>query len=95
LLGTGKVTKEENQNLPDLNAREIATLVPLVVLCFWIGLYPKPFLAFLHQPVGRVAEIIQPEKFGSQVVHAADHAATEPETADEAEGEGEEGSDPH
>ena len=83
----GKVTKEENANLPDLNAREIATLVPLVVLCFWIGLYPKPFLAFLHQPVGQIAEIIQPDKFGSQVVHAADHAATEPETADEAEGE--------
>ncbi len=83
----GKVTKEENANLPDLNAREIATLVPLVVLCFWIGLYPKPFLAFLHQPVGQIAEIIQPDKFGSQVVHAADHAATEPETADEAEGD--------
>jgi NADH-quinone oxidoreductase subunit M len=74
----GKVTKEENRNLPDLNARELATLVPLVVLCFWIGLYPKPFLAFLHQPVARIAEIVQPEKFGGQVAHAADRAPTTP-----------------
>ncbi len=80
----GKVTKEENEKLPDLNAREIATLVPLVVLCFWIGLYPKPFLAFLHQPVARIAEIVQPEKFGDQVVHAADHEATDPAAADAA-----------
>ena len=77
----GKVTKEENEKLSDLNAREIATLVPLVVLCFWIGLYPKPFLAFLHQPVARIAEIVQPEKFGGQVVHAADHETMEPADA--------------
>ena len=81
----GKVTNPENEKLADLNAREIATLVPLVVLCFWIGLYPKPFLAFLHQPVARIAEIVQPEKFGQQVVHAADHEATEPaDPADDA-----------
>ena len=48
----GKVTHEENKSLVDLNAREIATLVPLVVLCFWIGVYPKPFLEFLHKPGG-------------------------------------------
>jgi NADH-quinone oxidoreductase subunit M len=80
----GKVTNPENEKLADLNGREIATLVPLVVLCFWIGLYPKPFLAFLHQPVGRIAEIIQPEKFGGQVVHAADHEATDPAATDAA-----------
>ena len=49
----GPITHEENRNLPDLNARELATLVPLVVLCFWIGVYPKPFLAFLHRPMGQ------------------------------------------
>ena len=25
--------------------------MPLVVLCFWIGIYPKPFLEFLHGPM--------------------------------------------
>ena len=51
----GKITHEENEHLADLNARELATLVPLVVLCFWIGLYPKPFLDFLHKPMGQLA----------------------------------------
>ncbi|MDH3200731.1 MAG: NADH-quinone oxidoreductase subunit M [Myxococcales bacterium] len=40
----GKVTHEENESLPDLNRREAWALIPLVVLVFWIGLYPKFFL---------------------------------------------------
>jgi NADH-quinone oxidoreductase subunit M len=68
----GQVTKDENRTLADLNGREIATLVPLMVLCFWIGLYPKPVLEFLHGPVARLAAVVQPEKFGaSQTAHAA------------------------
>jgi NADH-quinone oxidoreductase subunit M len=68
----GQVTHEENQKLKDLDAREIATLVPLVVLCFWIGVYPKPFLEFLHGPAARVAALVQPAQFGeAQTAHAA------------------------
>ena len=39
--------------------------MPLVALCFWIGVYPKPFLDFLHQPAARIAAIVQPAKFGA------------------------------
>ena len=39
----GKITNQENENLQDLNGREMFYLVPIVVLCFWIGIYPKPF----------------------------------------------------
>jgi NADH-quinone oxidoreductase subunit M len=67
----GKITNEENEHLEDLNARELATLVPLVVLCFWIGLYPKPVLAFLEPPAQRLAQTIQPDKFEEHVAHAA------------------------
>jgi NADH-quinone oxidoreductase subunit M len=59
----GKITKEENAHLTDLDARELATLVPLVVLCAWIGVYPKPFLEFLHRPAAQIAAIVQPGKF--------------------------------
>jgi NADH-quinone oxidoreductase subunit M len=67
----GKITHEENEHLADLNGRELATLLPLVALCFWIGIYPKPVLDFLHVPLARVAATVQPAKFGADAVHAA------------------------
>ena len=72
----GKITHEENRHLKDVSPRELATLVPLVAFCLWIGVYPKPFLEFLHAPVARLAETIQPGKFGSAgTVQAAAPAA--------------------
>lgn len=55
----GPVTNPHNDRLPDLSWRELATLVPLVALCFWIGIYPKPFLAFLEGPATRIAKTVQ------------------------------------
>lgn len=40
----GPIQKEVNRTLPDLNAREVLLLVPLMVLMLWIGVAPKPFL---------------------------------------------------
>ena len=34
----------ENRTLPDLSRRELATLLPILVLIVFIGVYPKPFL---------------------------------------------------
>jgi len=76
----GKVTNEENLHLQDLNTRELATLVPLVALCFWIGIYPKPFLDFLHAPAQHVAARVQPDKFGPGAVPAVPHAVAEAAT---------------
>ncbi len=39
----GKVTNPENEKLLDINWREKVILIPLIVLIFWIGIYPKPF----------------------------------------------------
>ena len=39
----GQVTNEANRLLKDLNWREIVVLVPLLLLIFWIGLFPQPF----------------------------------------------------
>ncbi|MBN2055112.1 NADH-quinone oxidoreductase subunit M [bacterium] len=52
----GKVDKPENQQLKDLNAREVITLVPIVLLMFWIGLYPKFWLDYLTPTVDRMLD---------------------------------------
>ncbi len=40
----GQLDKPENRKLPDLSAREVLVLLPIVLLIFWLGLHPKPFL---------------------------------------------------
>ena len=40
----GEVSHEANRSLRDLSAREITLLAPLVLLMFWIGIYPSTFL---------------------------------------------------
>jgi len=54
----GKVTQEENLRLSDMNGREIAYMLPILLFIFWIGVYPQPFLrrmdASVHAFVQRV-----------------------------------------
>jgi NADH-quinone oxidoreductase subunit M len=64
----GPLDKPENEKLGDLDLRELACLVPIVLLCFWIGLYPRPFFRILETPVAHILEQV-----GS---HAPDEAAT-------------------
>jgi NADH-quinone oxidoreductase subunit M len=61
-LFLGPVTHDENKSLKDLNWREVATLVPLLIFIFWIGLYPKPFFTLMGPTV---------EKLVSSVIQAA------------------------
>jgi NADH-quinone oxidoreductase subunit M len=35
----------------DLNAREVAVMLPLVILIFWMGLHPRTFVAVSEAPV--------------------------------------------
>jgi NADH-quinone oxidoreductase subunit M len=42
--------------LPDMDIRETLTLVPLIVLVFWIGVYPNSFLSFMHVSVEHLLE---------------------------------------
>ncbi len=55
----GPVDKDENRKLFDLNMREIVTLVPLLILIFWIGLYPSPFFNLMEASVTKLVGTIQ------------------------------------
>jgi NADH-quinone oxidoreductase subunit M len=55
----GPVTVKANEALKDLTWREIAIMVPLLILIFWIGLYPQPFFALMHPTVEQFLQIFQ------------------------------------
>jgi NADH-quinone oxidoreductase subunit M len=50
----GPVGNPKNEKLPDLNVREVFVFAPLLLMAFWIGVYPKPFFQILEEPVNRI-----------------------------------------
>ena len=49
-------TNPKVSGLSDIDAREILTLLPMVILVFWIGIYPDTFLGYMHASVGHLLE---------------------------------------
>jgi len=47
------------KGLGDINMREIIALAPLVVLVFWIGLYPSALMDFMHASVANLLEHVE------------------------------------
>jgi NADH-quinone oxidoreductase subunit M len=58
-LFLGPLDKEENFDLKDINWREIITLAPLLVVIFFIGLYPHPFFSIIGPSADKIVHIIQ------------------------------------
>src|SRR5262245_38014757 len=54
----GKIDNPANEKLLDLNFRELATLIPLIIMAFWIGLYPAPFFRALDKPVNKLVNLV-------------------------------------
>ncbi len=50
----GRIDNPANATLADVNGREVATLIPLLALAVWIGVYPTPVLRRLDASVGRI-----------------------------------------
>jgi NADH-quinone oxidoreductase subunit M len=55
----GDLRHAENRQLSDLNAREIWTLVPILLLIVWIGVYPKPFTAVTETAVADLLQVVR------------------------------------
>jgi len=52
-------SKQHGHSLRDLNWREIATIVPILIFIFWIGLYPKPFFDLMGPTVDNLVAALQ------------------------------------
>jgi NADH-quinone oxidoreductase subunit M len=76
----GTVTNPKNEKLHDLTPREVLTFVPLLIMAFWIGLYPKPFFQILEQPVNQIVQSVNhPEGAGAVNAALQQPAATQSE----------------
>jgi NADH-quinone oxidoreductase subunit M len=50
----GPVTHEENRRLTDLTTRERWVLIPVLAMCFVMGLYPTPFLTRMQPAIDKL-----------------------------------------
>ena len=72
----GKAAGEDTLAMPDLNKREIAMFVPIVVVVFWMGIYPESFLKTMRRDVGAIVARIERANPGSdaQLASGKPHA---------------------
>jgi NADH-quinone oxidoreductase subunit M len=56
----GPLDKEENKKLTDLTPREIVVFVPLLIMMFVMGIYPKPFLSRMEPSVEAFVQRVEP-----------------------------------
>lgn len=62
----GRITRDENRHLQDLNLREIGLLAPLLALMIFMGVYPMPFLNRSRDSIEQVrARVVAPDTGGS------------------------------
>ena len=60
----GEVTNEKNANLPDLNVREWATLLPLVFLSLFMGVFSSYFTPSIEKPVMKIIQEARAKSLG-------------------------------
>ena len=67
----GNITNPLNEHLPDLNGREFFTLGTLIILAFWIGIYPAPLFNVLDKPVKQIVLRYDPNYYTPQTTASA------------------------
>jgi NADH-quinone oxidoreductase subunit M len=53
------LTSPTNRSLTDMNRREVGLMLPLVVVIFWLGLYPAPVLRRMESAVQTFVERVE------------------------------------
>ena len=80
----GVALPRELPHLKDVGLREFGTLVPLVLLVFWIGLFPNPLINRMHSAVAKTLETmartkVAPISHPSATVGTPAISSTQPE----------------
>jgi NADH-quinone oxidoreductase subunit M len=73
----GPLSNPENEALSDLNRRELLYLVPIVIFCFWIGLYPKPFFRVMEKPVDYIVQKVDPDVLSATAAELSETVSLE------------------
>jgi NADH-quinone oxidoreductase subunit M len=66
----GELDNPKNQKLLDLNAREIGIMVPLIVMIFVMGIYPKPFIDKMDPAIKKLVTQIRPASMDAKKIPA-------------------------
>jgi NADH-quinone oxidoreductase subunit M len=72
-----EIKNPENEKLEDMTPRELCTIIPLIILVFWIGFYPKPFTKTFDASVEHLITQVTPKGNHAPQDH---HASTETNT---------------
>ncbi len=56
----GTLDKDENRSLKDMNRKEILVMIPLVILMFVFGFYPKPLLKEIDRSSIKIVKEVNP-----------------------------------
>ena len=75
----GELDNPKNQKLLDLNAREIAIMIPLLVMIFFMGLYPKPIIDKMDPAIKKLVAQVRIAPAVAQVIPAANPMPMMPE----------------
>jgi NADH-quinone oxidoreductase subunit M len=67
----GELDNPKNQKLADLNAREIGIMVPLIIMIFVMGLYPKPFIDKMEPAIKKMVTQVRPASMNAQKASVA------------------------
>jgi|KBSSwiStaDraftv2_1062776.scaffolds.fasta_scaffold47580_2 NADH-quinone oxidoreductase subunit M len=70
----GPVTHVENENLKDLSWRERLVFVPLLILIFWMGVAPQPFIDRAEPALNRTLALMRSRAIASGKMSAANQA---------------------
>ena len=67
----GPVRHEEHRQMSDLSKREIWLFAPILILVFWMGVYPEPFLSRIEPSVKAVLARVEAGRIDSAEVAGA------------------------